>query len=71
MPTFFGRRYMRAELKGTHEVFIGIFVLVLTGSLCAALMVHSQGEAPKLFEIAPERRRRICFLVAAGISTKR
>lgn len=54
MPTLFGRRYMRAELQGTHEVCLGIFVLVLAGSLCAALVVHSQGEAPKLFEVAPE-----------------
>ena len=54
MPTLFGRRYMRPELKSSGEIYVGIFVLVLAGSLCAALVVHSQGEAPKLFEITPE-----------------
>jgi hypothetical protein len=45
---------MRSELKSSGEIFVGIFVLVLAGSLCGALVVHSQGEASKLFEIAPE-----------------
>ncbi len=54
MPTLFGRRYMRPELKSSGEIYVGIFVLVLAGSLCAALVVDSQGKAPKLFEIAPE-----------------
>ena len=53
MPTLFGRRYMRPELKSSGEIYVGIFVLILAGSLCAALVVHSQGEAPKLFEITP------------------
>ncbi len=54
MPLLFGRRYMRPELKSSGEIYVGVFVLVLAGSLCAALVVHSQGAAPKLFEIAPE-----------------
>ncbi len=69
MPTLFGRRYMRPELKSSGEIYVGIFVLILAGSLCAALVVHSQGEAPKLFEITPEysKGRQVQEAAAAAL----
>ena len=37
MPTFFGRRYLRKEVRGTREIYAGIVILLLAGSICAAL----------------------------------